>query len=112
MAGPLTEAEELELLELELEEAQMKARQKSAQPAQPIAKPATGKQAALDARNERIRTSQSLARAAKNQADVERRARVMPVEQKAGRAGIAQLDAMPEANPNAAYSEFMLPPDA
>jgi len=45
--------------------------------------------------------------------DATRKARVKPVERAAGREGIAQLDQGPiTANPNAAYSEFMLPPDA
>jgi ribosomal protein S18 acetylase RimI-like enzyme len=79
--------------------------------------PATGKQAALDARNEQIRTRQDLTgKAQKAIADVQniqRKRRVEPVERAAGEAGRAQLDQGPiTANPNAAYSEFMLPPDA
>lgn len=57
-----------------------------------------------------------LAKARKVEQDIAnatRKARVKPVEREAGRAGVAQLDQGPiTANPNAAYSEFMLPPDA
>lgn len=72
-----------------------------------------GKAGKLDAKNDRIRLSQSAQRAYANQVAAERRARVMPVEQAAGRAGAAAMGPglMDEANPNAAYSEFMLSPE-
>lgn len=97
MAGPLTESEELELLELELEEAQAKARAKPK--SSPFlrkgmdmvsaaqATPATGKQGALDRKNEQISVAQRVGKTIRQQQEDERAARVKPVEQAAGVAG-------------------------
>ena len=84
------------------------------------ASPVTGKEAALDARNEQIRTRQDLTgkarKAIEDVQNIERKRRVEPVERAAGEAGRAQLDQGPvTVNPNVYLgpgSEFMLPPDA
>lgn len=107
MAGPLTEAEELELLELELEEAQARVRPAAKSPflqrgmnmvagAQATA-PQTraslpGPQGGGDRMTNRT-DSAVLAKAREVQADIEsatRRARVKPVERKAGTVGRAK----------------------
>jgi len=85
-----------------------------------MAAPVTGKQAALDARNEQIRERQDLTgkamKAVRDVQDIQRKRRVEPVERAAGQAGRAQLDQGPVTiNPNVYLgpgSEFMLPPDA
>jgi hypothetical protein len=72
------------------------------QPVFPAGAPATGKQAALDARNERITAAQRVQRTVREQTATERDLRVKPVEEAAGRAGKLAKDAASDdimANP-------------
>jgi len=72
------------------------------QPVFPAGAPATGKQAALDARNERITAAQRVQRTVREQTATERDLRVKPVEEAAARAGKLAKDAASDdimANP-------------
>ena len=72
------------------------------QPVFPAGAPATGKQAALDARNARITAAQRVQRTVREQTATERDLRVKPVEEAAARAGKLAKDAASDdimANP-------------